>query len=74
VADPGFVRMQQATQLPPTDLGLRAEFTATKWLEHNRPNYRDVVSQVLAELKQEIAASRDSIIGGDTQANQGLAA
>ena len=73
-ADPSFVRMQQATQLPPTDLGLKAEFTATKWLEHNRPNYRDVVSQVLAELKQEISASRDSIIGADTQGNQGLAA
>lgn len=66
--DQVFVRMQQATRLPATDASLKAEFAATKWLEANRPNYREVVSQVLAELKQEITGSKDSILGGGGQA------
>ena len=41
-----------------------AEFTATKWLEVNRPDYRDVVAAVLDELKKEIIANRDAILGG----------
>jgi len=62
-ADPAYVRLQQVTKLPATDPALRSEFAATKWLEKNRPNYRDVVAQVLDELKREITASRDSILG-----------
>ncbi len=41
-----------------------SEYAATKWLELNRPDYRDVVAAVLAELKGEIIANRDHIIGG----------
>ncbi len=41
-----------------------AEFTATKWLEVNRPDYRQVVAEVLDELKKEIIANRDAILGG----------
>jgi hypothetical protein len=62
-ADPAFMRLQKMTNLQATDPSLKAEFTATKWLELNRPNYRDVVSQVLSELKQEIISNRDTILG-----------
>ncbi|HET6746488.1 MAG TPA: DUF5663 domain-containing protein [Candidatus Saccharimonadales bacterium] len=62
-ADPAFARLQEVTKLSSEDPALRSEFAATKWLEKNRPNYRDVVAQVLDELKREIASSRDSILG-----------
>lgn len=48
---------------------LLAEFASLKWLGLNRPNYREVVAQVLAELKQEIMSNRDTILGTpDSQA------
>jgi hypothetical protein len=59
-----FKRMQQALQLDPVDPNLKAEYVATKWLEVNRPDYRDVVKQVLDELKAEIIANKDAILGG----------
>ena len=61
--DDAFARIQQATQADPNDPGLRAEYVATKWLEVNRPDYRQVVAQVLDELKNEIVNNRDKILG-----------
>jgi hypothetical protein len=66
--DESFSRIQQATGLDVNDPGLRAEYAATKWLEVNRPDYRDVVASVLDELKKEIATSRDTILGSDQPA------
>lgn len=40
-----------------------AEYASLKWLGLNRPDYRDVVKQVLEELKQEIIGNRDAILG-----------
>ncbi len=59
-----FTKLQQATQLEASDSRLIAEFTATKWLEVNRPDYRQVVADVLGELKREITGNRDAILGG----------
>lgn len=61
--DESFHRIQQATGLDPNDPGLRAEYAATKWLEVNRPDYRDVVASVLDALKKEITDSREAILG-----------
>lgn len=60
--DEVFGRLQQATQADPNDPGLRAEYAATKWLEVNRPDYRQVVAEVLDELKKEIIGNRDKIL------------
>lgn len=60
--DEVFARLQQATQADPNDAALRAEYAATKWLEVNRPDYRQVVAQVLDELKKEIIGNRDKIL------------
>jgi hypothetical protein len=73
VSDPAFIQMQQTLQLSPTDPALKAEFTSTRWLELNRPSYRDVVKQVMEELKQEVIANRDTILGG-SQNDHALAA
>jgi hypothetical protein len=63
-----FQRLAQATNLPPTDPGLVAEYAATKWLEVNRPDYRDVVARTLEEIKQEILQNKDAILGASSQA------
>lgn len=61
--DEAFGKLQQATNLPADDPRLVAEYAATKWLEVNRPDYRDVVATVLEELKKEIVTNRDTILG-----------
>jgi len=60
--DAGFMKLQTATGLDVNDPNLRAEYAATKWLEVNRSDYRDVVSQVLDDLKKEVTASRDVLL------------
>jgi|TARA_B100001245_G_scaffold110304_1_gene80665 hypothetical protein len=65
--DDVFKRMQQALKLDAGDPALKAEYVATKWLEINRPDYRDVVKSVLEELKVEIMSNRDAILGGGSE-------
>lgn len=67
-----FKRMQQALNLDASDPNLKSEFVATKWLEVNRPDYRDVVKAVLDELKSEITSNKDAILDGPS--NDGQAA
>lgn len=45
-----------------------AEYASLKWLGLNRPDYKDVVSATMNELKNEIIANRDAIIGSDQAA------
>ena len=33
-----------------------------KWLNENKPNYRELVDKTIAELKDEISRNRDKII------------
>ena len=71
--DPMFQRLVQVSGVPMDDSRLRDEFAATKWLEVNRPDYRDVVAAVLDELKREIVANRDMILGADSATSQAAA-
>lgn len=71
--DPMFQRLVQVSGVPMDDPRLRDEFAATKWLEVNRPDYRDVVAAVLEELKREIVANRDVILAADSAASQAVA-
>lgn len=48
------------------DVAVLSEYSATKWLELNRPDYRQVVAAVLDELKGEIAANREHILGSNS--------
>lgn len=66
--EPMYQRLLQALQaanpaVAADDPRLRAEFAATKWLEVNRPDYRSIVAAVMEELKKEIVANRDAILG-----------
>ena len=65
-----FQRLVQATGVAADDPRLRNEYAATKWLEVNRPDYRNVVATVMEELKREIMANREAILGGIEQARQ----
>ena len=69
-----FKRLIQASGRPATDPAVRDEFAATKWLEVNRPDYRQVVAETLEVLKKEISANKDAIIsGGGTNQSQPVA-
>jgi len=35
---------------------------ATDWLEKNRPDYREIVSRTIAEMKEEIRANRSKLL------------
>ena len=58
-----FGQLQSSTGLDVNDPSLRSEYAATKWLEINRSDYRQVVAQVLEELKKEVIANRSVILG-----------
>jgi len=62
-AEEVFAKIQQASGLAADNPALKAEYAATKWLEVNRPDYRDVVAKTLEELKTEINNNRDVILG-----------
>jgi len=35
---------------------------AAKWLEINRPDYREIVTRTIAEMKEEIRANRSKLL------------
>ena len=35
---------------------------AAKWLETNRPDYREIVARTIAEMKEEIKANRQQLL------------
>lgn len=58
---------QQLRQGAPENIGdeiVLAEYASLKWLGLNRPDYREVVAQTMAELKDETIKNRDAILGG----------
>ena len=36
---------------------------AAKWLEVNRPDYREIVTRTIEEMKEEIRANRSRLVG-----------
>ncbi len=39
------------------------QVAAAKWLEKNRPDYREIVTRTIEEMKAEIRANRSKLIG-----------
>lgn len=50
------------TQLNEFDM-ITDPIEATKWLERNRPDYREIVNRTIEEMKEEIRANRSKLIG-----------
>lgn len=61
--DPLLQKLAESIQQPIEHPMVKAEYAATKWLEVNRPDYREVVAKTLEEIKQEILSNRDAILG-----------
>jgi hypothetical protein len=38
---------------------------AARWLERNRPDYRQIVDRTIEEMKEEIRANRNRLVGAD---------
>ncbi|TAH32366.1 hypothetical protein EYC58_03210 [Candidatus Saccharibacteria bacterium] len=47
------------------EVAILSEYASLKWLEMNRPDYRQIVAQELESLKQEIMSQKDAILGRD---------
>jgi hypothetical protein len=69
--DSSYQQLKQNAPKNAEEKAILAEYASLKWLGMNRPNYRDVVSQVLEELKNEITNNRDTLLSDDT--NQAMA-
>jgi hypothetical protein len=66
--DPVYQQIKANAPAGTDDSTILAEFASLKWLSMNRPNYRDVVAQVLDELKREITSNRSTILGDQAAA------
>lgn len=66
--DQSYVQLKANAPEGVDEATILAEYASLKWLGMNRPNYREVVAQVLEELKREIMSNRDTILGNETQA------
>ena len=50
------------TQLNEFDM-ITDQAEATRWLERNRPDYREIVTHTIEEMKSEIRANRAKLVG-----------
>ena len=50
------------TQLNEFDM-ITDQVEAAKWLEKNRPDYREIVTRTINEMKEEIRANRNKLVG-----------
>lgn len=58
-----FQQLKASAPVDVSELSLLCEYGSLKWLELNRPDYRQVVASELDALKSEITTNRDSILG-----------
>ena len=69
-----FVQLSQSAPQGTPELAVLCEYGSLKWLEMNRPDYRDVVASQLDALKKEISANADTILGTQPNSDSSQAA
>ena len=69
-----FVQLSQSAPQGTPELAILCEYGSLKWLELNRPDYRDVVAAELEALKTEIRSNAPAILGGGQQGDSTQAA
>ncbi len=57
-----FTTFKASVPADAQELAVLSEFASLKWLEVNRPNYKQVVAAELEKLKTEIVGNRDAIL------------
>lgn len=62
-----FVQLSKSAPEGTSELAILCEYGSLKWLEMNRPDYRDVVAAELENLKKEISANAGAILSGADQ-------
>lgn len=60
---PDFQSLKASAPADISEVVLLSEYGSLKWLEMNRPDYKQVVASELEALKAEITQNRDSILG-----------
>ena len=60
---PDFQQLKASAPAEVAEIVVLSEYGSLKWLEMNRPDYRQVVSSELEKVKQEIIANREGILG-----------
>jgi hypothetical protein len=60
---PDYQQMKTGAPESASDLDIMCEYGSLKWLELNRPDYRQVVATELEQLKQEIMQNKEAILG-----------
>lgn len=60
-----FKSLKAAAPANVSPVVLLSEYGSLKWLEMNRPDYKQVVAAELEALKSEISQNRDSLISTD---------
>jgi hypothetical protein len=60
--DPLYQELAEKTGFKVGSNGLRNEYASVKWLNDNRPDYRDIVQGEVDNLKAEILANKDKIL------------
>ncbi len=69
-----FVQLSQSAPEGTSELAVLCEYGSLKWLEINRPDYRDVVANELENLKNEIRTNAPQIMSGSDAADSAQAA
>lgn len=65
---PDFQQLKASAPADVDNLVLISEYGSLKWLEMNRPDYKQVVAAELESLKTFIKENRDVFLGGGEQA------
>ena len=63
VTRPDYQQFASSAPEGTSEVDILSEFGSLKWLELNRPDYRQIVAQELEALKQEIISQKDTILG-----------
>ena len=63
---PDFQSLRAAAPAEVSPIELLSEYGSLKWLELNRPDYKQVVAAELELLRTEITSNRDSILGSSS--------
>lgn len=62
--DQVYQKLKGGAPASASDNDILAEYASLRWLSLNRPDYRDVVAATMDELRQEVIANKDAIMGG----------
>lgn len=57
-----LVKLMQRKGVARPDEEIMSEYLSVKWIEKNRPNYREIIEEVAGELKLEIVKAREKIL------------